>query len=249
MPFASSFLRYLAMGWACCLFFTATGAAESPKISGTFSIVAIDPEQGLCGAAVASRYPDVGHVVPYVKADVGAFCTQHYHVPEWGPTVLEKLAAGQAPTKILDDLLAQDAEPELRQLALIDMRGRVAQHNPTAAPESSRYWGSAAGRHFACQGNTLAGPEVIVAMSNAFERTEGSFADKLAATLWAADQAGGDHRGRLAAGIVIAKSGTDGTWFDLHVDQSDDAVRDLVRRYLQQDHPCRGPWRPSDLDK
>ncbi|HIG30678.1 MAG TPA: DUF1028 domain-containing protein [Verrucomicrobiales bacterium] len=33
-------------------------------VSSTFSIVAVDPETGVCGAAVASRYPDVGKVVP-----------------------------------------------------------------------------------------------------------------------------------------------------------------------------------------
>jgi hypothetical protein len=46
------------------------------EVSGTFSIVAVDPEAGVCGAAVASKYPAVGRVVPYVRAGVGAFCTQ-----------------------------------------------------------------------------------------------------------------------------------------------------------------------------
>ena len=56
----------------------------TPDISATFSIVAADPETGVCGAAVASKYPAVGKVVPYVRPGVGAFCTQHYHVPKWG---------------------------------------------------------------------------------------------------------------------------------------------------------------------
>lgn len=53
-------------------------------VSGTFSIVAVDPETGVCGAAVASKYKAVGKVVPYVRPGVGAFCTQHWHNPEWG---------------------------------------------------------------------------------------------------------------------------------------------------------------------
>ena len=36
---------------------------EPPAISGTFSIVAADPAAGVCGAAVASKYPAVGKVV------------------------------------------------------------------------------------------------------------------------------------------------------------------------------------------
>jgi hypothetical protein len=62
-------------------------------ISATFSIVAVDPETGVCGAAVASKYPAVGKVVPYVRAGVGAFCTQHWHNPKWGERALELLAA------------------------------------------------------------------------------------------------------------------------------------------------------------
>src|SRR5689334_20828766 len=58
-------------------------------VSGTFSIVAVDPESGVCGAAVASKYPEVGRVVPYVRAGVGAFCTQHWHEPKWGEKALD----------------------------------------------------------------------------------------------------------------------------------------------------------------
>ena len=35
---------------------------QLPHFSGTFSIVAVDPETGVCGAAVASMYPAVGRV-------------------------------------------------------------------------------------------------------------------------------------------------------------------------------------------
>src|SRR5690242_6728154 len=64
-------------------------------ITATFSIVAADPETGICGAAVASKYPAVGKVVPYVRAGVGAFCTQHWHNPKWGVPALDQLEAGK----------------------------------------------------------------------------------------------------------------------------------------------------------
>src|SRR3974390_3373929 len=67
-----------------------------PEVSGTFSIVAVDPNTGVCGAAVASKYPAVGKVVPYVRAGVGAFCTQHWHNPAWGERALDLLADGKA---------------------------------------------------------------------------------------------------------------------------------------------------------
>jgi hypothetical protein len=65
------------------LLLAAPAFADEP-ISRTFSITGIDPDTGECGAAVASKYPAVGKVVPHVRAGVGAFCTQHYHVPTWG---------------------------------------------------------------------------------------------------------------------------------------------------------------------
>ena len=217
------------------------GGAE--EISRTFSIVAIDPETGTCGAAVASKYPAVGRVVPYVRAGVGAFCTQHYHVPKWGEPGLDKLAAGKSPAEALVELLKDDAEPEQRQLAMIDMQGRTAVHNPTKADERSRWWGAMTGRNYCVQGNTLAGQQVILDMAKGFEETKGSLADKLMASLVAGDLAGGDHRGRLAAGIRLAKPGVEGYWFELYVDKSDDAVIELWKKYAETKHDAKGSWR------
>jgi len=210
-------------------------------VTGTFSIVAADPEAGVCGAAVASKYPAVGQVVPYVRAGVGAFCTQHWHEPSWGERALDLLAAGKLPEEVLGELLRDDPKRGKRQLALIDMAGRAANRNPADADwPSGWYWGALSGRYYACQGNTLTGREVIVEMARAYEETEGSLADRLMASLVAADHAGGDHRGRLAAGVRVAKRGVEGYWLELQVDQSDDAVAELARRYAELRHDAKG---------
>src|SRR5512140_1596187 len=95
-------------------------------ITATFSIVAVDPETGTCGAAVASKYPAVGKVVPYVRTGVGAFCTQHWHNPRWGEPALDLLAKGKLPEEVLAELLKDDKNKDKRQLAIIDMEGRAA---------------------------------------------------------------------------------------------------------------------------
>ena len=169
-------------------------------ISRTFSIVAVDPQTGETGAAVASKYPAVGKVVPYVRAGVGAFCTQHYHNPQWGEPALDLLQAGNSPEAVLAALLRDDPIAEQRQLAIMDIKGRMAVHNPTEAPENSRYWGLASGRFYSCQGNTLTGRSVISSMAAAYEETVGSLTDRLMAALIGGDCAGGDHRGRLPTG-------------------------------------------------
>ncbi len=212
------------------------------QITATFSIVAADPETGVCGAAVASKYPAVGKVVPYVRAGVGAFCTQHWHNPQWGPKALDLLQQGKLPEEVLAELLRDDPRRGKRQLAIIDANGRAVNRNPHQADPSGVYWGGMTGRYYACQGNTLTGREVIVAMARAYEETRGSLADRLIAALLAADCAGGDHRGRLAAGIRVAKQGVEGDWLQLQVDKSDDAVIELARKYARLQHQAKGDW-------
>jgi uncharacterized Ntn-hydrolase superfamily protein len=141
---------------------------------------------------------------------------------------------------VLSELLRDDPRRDKRQLAVIDMSGRAANRNPANADPSGLWWGSAAGRYYACQGNTLVGSEVVFAMARAYEQTQGSLADRLMAALIAGDGAGGDHRGRLAAGIRVAKEGVDGCWLELYVDESDNAVIDLARKYAELEHEAKG---------
>jgi uncharacterized Ntn-hydrolase superfamily protein/inosine-uridine nucleoside N-ribohydrolase len=216
-------------------------------ITATFSIVAVDPETGVCGAAVASKYPAVGKVVPYVRGGVGAFCTQHWHNPRFGDKALDSLAEGKPPEEVLTELLRGDPQREQRQLGIIDAKGRAANRNPSGAEQSSEYWGAMTGRFYACQGNTLTGREVITAMARAYEETKGSVADRLMAAMVAGDRAGGDHRGRLAAGIRVAKPGVKGNWLELDVDESDDAVAELAGKYAALEHDAKGTKSPQNL--
>ncbi len=219
-----------------------TAQASNQAVTATFSIVAADPETGVCGAAVASKYPAVGKVVIYVRPGVGAFCTQHWHHPPWGERALDLLQEGKLPEQVLAELLRDDPRRDQRQLAIIDAQGRAANRNPARADRPSLYWGAATGRYYACQGNTLTGREVIAAMARAYEETPGSLADRLMAALVAGDCAGGDHRGRLAAGIRVAKKGVDGYWLELQVEKSDDAVIELARKYAELKHEAKGDW-------
>lgn len=223
------------------------GLQPEVDFTGTFSIVAVDPEARVCGAAVASKYPSVGKIVPYVRAGVGAFCTQHWHNPDWGELALDLLAKRYLPEQVLAELLRNDAQRDKRQLAIIDMSGRAANRNPAKADPSGTWWGAVSGKYYACQGNTLVGREVIFAMARAYEDTEGSLTDRLMAALVAGDCAGGDHRGRLAAGIRVAKEGIDGYRLELYIDKSDDAVIDLAKKYAALDHEAKGAWRGGKL--
>ncbi len=216
--------------------------SEKEELTATFSIAAVDPETGLCGAAVASKANAACLYVAHARPGVGVFCTQHYSVKAWGAKALDLLADKKLPEEVLAELLKNDKGADGRQLAIIDMKGHSAQRHPVGTTKSGNYWGGMSGRFFVCQGNTLTGREVIVAMAKAYEETKGSFADRLMAALVAGDCAGGDHRGRLSAGIRVCKKEGEGYWLDQHVDKSDDAVVDLHKRYVESDHEARGEW-------
>lgn len=252
LQWPSSGICQLVATLACFAYGVSRAVAQSPQgppngITATFSIVAVDPETGVCGAAVASKYPAVGKVVPYVRPGIGAFCTQHWHNPKWGEHALDLLEKGKLPEEVLGELLRDDEHRDKRQLAIIDIRGRAANRNPADADPDGVYWGAISGRYFACQGNTLTGRKVITEMARAYEETKGSLADRLMAAMVAGDCAGGDHRGRLAAGIRVCRKETKGYWLELQVERSDDAVVDLLKQYAELKHDAKGNWRGGQL--
>src|SRR6186997_3721173 len=76
----------------------------------TFSLCAIDPATGQSGAAVTTRVPFVGRAVPWVRAGVGAVCTQASTMVEYGPRGLDLLEKGVEPKDVLTQLLAGDEQ-------------------------------------------------------------------------------------------------------------------------------------------
>ncbi len=192
-------MKRLVLG--VCLIMLTAGPAFA-----TFSIVAIDPDTGEMGVAVASRYFSVGAVVPWAEADVGAVATQASVNVGYGPRALELLKEGLTAQEVLDRLFEEDSFPGKagRQIAIVDRHGNVAVHTGEAANE---WRGHQKGATYSVQGNILAGPEVADAMAAAFENTRGELTERLYAALAAGDAAGGDRRGRQSASILVVGKG------------------------------------------
>lgn len=172
----------------------------------TFSICAIDPATGQSGAAVTTRVPFVGRAVPWVRAGVGAVCTQASTMVEYGVRGLDLMAKGVEPKDAVAQLLADDAGRESRQLGMIDMKGRAAAHTGT---QNNAWAGSRQGPNYTVQANIMVGPEVIEAVATTFEATDGTgmpLAERLILALEAGQAKGGDSRwGNLqSAAIRIA---------------------------------------------
>src|SRR5881275_84957 len=105
-----------------------TVTAEHVQTVSTFSIVAIDPQNGELGVAVASRYFSVGSVVPWALAGVGAIATQANVNVGYGPQGIDLLRQGLTAPQVLQKLLADDKLPgkDGRQVAVVDAHGGVA---------------------------------------------------------------------------------------------------------------------------
>lgn len=198
----------------------------------TFSIVGFDPVTGDVGVAVASKFPAVGAVVPWLEAGVGGVATQSFVNARYGPDGLDLLRRGEAPTTAADLLTAADDQREIRQLGMVDCQGGAATFT---GDECLDWAGGVVGTGVAIQGNILAGPQVVAAMEEAWLATVGALlVDRLMAALLAGDRAGGDRRGRQSASVHVKRKGagyggaTD-QLVDLRVDDHVDPVPELQR--------------------
>ena len=92
----------------------------------TFSIVARDPQTGEIGVAVQSHWFAVGQIVPWAEAGVGAVATQSFVDPSYGKLGLDLMRSGRTAEETLHGLLEADSHSSVRQVAIIDVTGRVA---------------------------------------------------------------------------------------------------------------------------
>jgi uncharacterized Ntn-hydrolase superfamily protein len=181
--------------------------------------------------AVASKFLAVGAVVPHAKAGVGAVATQAYVNYNLGPKGVELMAEGKSATEALDELKKGERFIESRQLGLVDKDGKAATFT---GKKCDGYAGGKTGKHYACQGNILAGEKVIEDMAKAYEaHPKWPLAWRLMAALEAGDEAGGDKRGKQSAAVLVVreKGGIGGgdRYVDLRVDDHEAPVKELAR--------------------
>lgn len=206
---------------------------ENPPVVSTFSIVAYDPETNDLGVAVQSRFLAVGAVVPWAKAGVGAIATQAYANTSYGPNGLKLLESGLSVQETLDKLVQTDDGRAHRQVGIIDAKGNAVAYT---GAETNAWAGHRVGKNYAAQGNILAGEEVVLAMGEAFEKTEGSLAEKLIAALESGQAAGGDKRGQQSAALLVVRKnggfgGFNDRYIDLRVDDHAQPIQELKRIY------------------
>lgn len=193
----------------------------------TWSILARD-RHGALGVAVASRFFAVGALCPYARGNAGAVSTQALVNPGYGPAGLDLLAQGQTPKQVIAALIAGDPGRNVRQLHVMDARGRSAAYT---GDQCVGWCGHISGEDYSIAGNMLAGAGVLDATAEAFRsHARADFALRLITAMAAGDAAGGDKRGRQAAALRIVTT-EDYPVLDLRVDDHVDPLGELRRLY------------------
>ena len=207
-------------------------ATTSPSpLAHTFSIVARDSVTGELGVAVQSHYFSVGPVVPWAEAGVGAVATQALVLVDYGPNGLDLMRRGLTAREALDSLVAADPHRKDRQVAMVDAHGGVAAFT---GPACIPFAGQHPGAEYSAQANLMANERVWPAMAKAYEEAKGDLGERLLVALEAAQQAGGDIRGKQSAAIVVVQARPSGKpWndrvFDLRVEDDPEPLKELRR--------------------
>jgi uncharacterized Ntn-hydrolase superfamily protein len=219
------------------------------KLAHTYSIVAWDSATGDLGVVVQSKFPNVGAIVPWARAGVGAVATQSLSNTAYGERGLELLASGATAEEALRAVMKTDTMLQDRQVGIVDARGNAASFSGgntfdwsggrVGAPGAK---GSIAGgkgqvlvgRGFSAQGNIIVSDQTVKNLAEAFERTKGSLADRLVAALKAGQAGGGDKRGMQSAALLVVRKnggylGANDRFIDIRVYDAPDPIAELER--------------------
>jgi uncharacterized Ntn-hydrolase superfamily protein len=182
--------------------------------------------------AVQSHFFGVGSIVSWAEAGVGAVATQSLVEPAYGPRGLGLMRDGKSAPAALDQLISDDEEEAVRQVAMVDRGGRVAVHT---GMRCIAHAGHALGEQVSAQANMMERDTVPRAMIRAYSESRGEpLAERMLAALEAAEREGGDIRGRQSAAMVVVAGRATGSPtrdkpIDLRVEDHRDPVGELHR--------------------
>ena len=197
----------------------------------TYSIVALDRKTNQIGVAVQSHWFAVGALCPWIEPGVGVIATQSMVEVSYGPKGLSLLREGKTAQQALDELLEADNGKELRQVAIVDAQGNAAAHTGKRCIAEA---GHQIGDSYSAQANMMLNNTVWSAMASIFENSQGNLANRLLSALQAAQEAGGDIRGKQSASLIVSENIKDATpWqhilTDLRVDDHPEPIIELKR--------------------
>lgn len=194
------------------------------RAGATFSIVAVDTNNGEMGAVVVSCVGsdfDLSEVVR-LHPDVGAIVTQSYFYAQGRDLIFTEMQEGSLPTSAIAaalDPLFDPAEsgtgPTFRQYAAINLTGAIGTHTGRdCMPFAGQLSGHEGTVAFVVSGNILTGQEALTTLQSAFLQAKGGIGNRLVEGLRAVGLLGkGDARCSPLSG--------DAGYFELYIPSED----------------------------
>src|SRR5580765_5426663 len=226
-----------------------TSPSHLQKLAHTYSIVAYDSTTGDLGVAVQSKFPNVGGIVPWGRAGVGAVATQSLGNTAYGERGLDLVAQGATAEEALRIVMRTDTMLQDRQVGVVDAHGNAASFTGRTTFD----WGGGrvgapsgrgnvpggkgqviVGRGFAAQANIMVSDQTVKNLAEAFERSRGSLADRLVTALKAGQAGGGDKRGMQSAALLVVRKnggylGANDRFIDIRVYDAPEPIAELER--------------------
>ena len=216
------------------------------KRAHTYSIVAYDSATGDLGIAVQSKFPNVGGIVPWARAGIGAVATQSLGNTDYGDKGLDLIARGATAPEAMRIIMRSDTRPSQRQVGMVDAHGNSASWTGdstfdwaggrTGGGQTGGKGQMITGRGYAAQANIMVSDATVRNMAETFERSRGSLADRLLAALVAGQAGGGDKRGMQSAALLVVRAnagylGNNDRYIDIRVYDAPDPIKELQRLY------------------
>jgi uncharacterized Ntn-hydrolase superfamily protein len=202
------------------------------NLAHTYSIVARDKVTGEMAVGVQSHWFSVGTLVCWGKSGVGIVATQSFVNPAFGPDGIKLMEEGKKATDALDILIEADEGRDYRQVALLDASGLVSAFTGAKCIAEA---GHLAGDNYSVQANMMLNDDVVPAMAIAFEKNEDlPLAERVLKALQAAQDAGGDIRGKQSAALIlVGPEQAENAWqdkkIDIRVDDHPNPLHELHR--------------------
>lgn len=190
----------------------------------TFSIAGSCQRTGRFGAAIASSSPAVAARCLFIRAGVGAACSQNNADPRIGERLLDLLALGRSADEAMAQVVNETELIQYRQLSVVDANGGSTAFSGEQTMGSSDI---ARAPFVAAAGNLLRDPRIPSRMVAAFEeKPEADLEDRLLRALKVALTLGGEVGPVHSAGMKIAGT-TPWPETDLRIDWSVNPIQQL----------------------
>ncbi len=201
----------------------------------TYTVLGRCHRTGRLGIGIATFSITVGRYCYGVKSNAGVTVSQAFANERNNALALRLLTQGFTARSVLQQLMANDAYAEYRQIGVIDRSGMAVAHT---GPHTRGWSGHVVGENYVAFGNGLVGPEVADAIAKGFlAEPDADLEHRLLMGIEAGRDAGGQgtrerHKAERSAALRVYSTDTFAD-IDLRVDLHATAVEELRRIWTE----------------